>query len=132
MRGGGGGTGFFFLRCHADWACAEAAKAGKMTRNRRRVNMGQSPERLCWFAWKVDPHLVFWPDVWVDDGEAGQIVGAASLFDAGVGVFQNLINAHGVHLATVVVTAINGVPKLAVRGLPAPIGGPERAGGPLL
>jgi hypothetical protein len=35
----------------------------------------------------VDPHLVFWPDVWVDDGETGKIIGAASLFDDGAGVF---------------------------------------------
>src|SRR5437899_10806342 len=98
MRGGGGGTGFFFLRCHADWACAEAGKAGKMTRNRRRVNMGQSPERLCWFAWKVDPHPVFLPDVWVDDGEAVKIVGSASLFNVGMGDFHRHINGNGIRL----------------------------------
>src|SRR5437868_1342403 len=132
MRGGGGGTGFFFLRCHPDWACAEAAKAGKMTRNRRRVNMGQSLERLCWFAWKVDPHLVFGPDVWVDDGEAGKIIGAASLLNDGIGVLQNLINSHGVHLTTVVVAGLNGVLEIAAGSLGGQIIGDDIAGAALL
>ncbi len=88
--------------------------------------------RRHWFAWKVDPHLVFWPYVWVDDGEAGKIVGAASLFDDGVGVFQNLINGHGVHLATVVVTGLNGVLKVAAGGLRGQVVGDDVAGAALL
>src|SRR5258708_2421152 len=132
MSGGGGGTGFFFLRGHTVWAAAEAAKAGERTRNLRRVNMGQSPGRLRWFAWKVDPHLVFGPDVRVDDGEAGKIVGAASLFDDGVGVFQNLIHGHRVHLATVIVTGLNGVLEVAAGGLGGPVVGDDVAGAALL
>jgi hypothetical protein len=80
----------------------------------------------------MDPHLVFWPDVWIDNGEAGKIVGAAGLFDDGVGVFQNLIDGHGVHLATVVVTGLNGVLKVPAGGLGSEVVGDDIAGAALL
>src|SRR5206468_5147192 len=88
--------------------------------------------RLCWFAWKVDPHLVFWPNLWVYDGEAGEIVGAANLFDDRIGVFQNLVDGHGVHLPTVVVTGLNGVLEIAAGGLGGQIIGDNVAGAALL
>src|SRR5258706_8481557 len=80
----------------------------------------------------VYPYLVFGPDVRVDDGEAGKIVGAASLFDDGVGVFQNLIHGHRVHLATVIVTGLNGVLEVAAGGLGGQVIGDDVAGAALL
>ena len=53
----------------------------------------------------------------VDDGKTGKIVGAAGLFDDGVGVFENLIDGHGVHLATVIVSGLNGVLEIPTGGL---------------
>src|SRR5271168_4833770 len=78
---------------------------------------GKSPGRLRWFAWKVNPHLVFGPYVWVDDGETGKIVGAASLFDDGVGVFEDLVDGHGIHFAAIVVAGLDGVLEVAASGL---------------
>jgi hypothetical protein len=94
---------------HVAKARADAAKAANTTRNRRRENMDQTPGRLCWFAWKMNAQLVLGPDIRVDDGKAGKIVGAASFFYDGAGVFENLIDRHGVHLPAIVVTGLDGV-----------------------
>ena len=48
---------------------------------------------------------------------AGKIIGAASLLNDGIGVLQNLINSHGVHLTTVVVAGLNGVLEIAAGSL---------------
>jgi len=76
----------------------------------------------------VDPHLVFRPNIRIDDGEAGKIVGATCLFDNGVGVLEDLVDGHGVHLATVVVSRLDGVLKIPASGLGGQIVGDNVTG----
>src|SRR5271154_288842 len=103
-----------------------------MMRNLRRVNMGNPSGTLRWFTWKVDPHLVFGPYVWIDDRETGKIVGAACLFDDGVGVLEDLVNSHGVHLAAVIVAGLDGVLEVAASGLGSKVVGDDVAGAAFL
>src|SRR5271156_2310518 len=103
-----------------------------MMRNLRRVNMGNPSGTLRWFTWKVDPHLVFGPYVWIDDGETGKIVGAACFFDDGVGVLEDLVDGHGVHLAAVIIAGLDGVLEVAASGLGSKVVGDDVAGAAFL
>ena len=76
----------------------------------------------------MDPHLVFRPDIRVDDGEARKIVGATCFFDNGVGVLEDLVDGHGVHLATVVVSGLDGVLKVPASGLGSQVVGDNVTG----
>jgi hypothetical protein len=66
----------------------------------------------------MDSHLVFGPDVVVDNGKAWKIIGAAGFFHDRVGVVEDLFNGHGVHLATVVVARLDGVLEVTATIVP--------------
>lgn len=60
------------------------------------------------------------------------MVGAASLFDDGVGVFEDLIDGHSVHFAAVVVAGSDGMLEVAAGGLGGEVVGDDVAGAALL
>ena len=71
---------------------------------------------------------VFGLDVVADDGERGQIIGAAGLLDDGVGVLKHLVDGHGVHLAAVVVAGFDGGLEVAAGRLGGEVVGDDEAG----
>lgn len=123
---------FLFAKGRAAKARSAAAKAGRTTRNLRRVSIGRGPRGLGRFAGKMNLHLVLWPDVLVDHGEAGKIVGTAGLFDDGFGVVENLFDGHRVHLTAVVVAGLNGMLEIAAGSLGGKIVGDDVACATLL
>jgi hypothetical protein len=70
--------------------------------------------------------------VFVDDGQAGQVGGAAGLLDDGVGVVEDLVDGHGVHLAAVVVAGLDGLLEVAAGDLGGEVVGDDLAGAALL
>ena len=80
----------------------------------------------------MDSHLIFRPDVLVDDGQAGQFRGAAGLANDGVGVGEDLVDGHGVHLTTVVVAGLNSLLEVATGDLGGEVVGDDVAGTALL
>jgi hypothetical protein len=60
------------------------------------------------------------------------MIGAANLFDDCVGVFEDLVDGHGVHLAAVVVAGLDGVLEIAAGGLGGEVVGNDVAGPTLL
>ena len=60
------------------------------------------------------------------------MVSAASLFDDGVRVFEDLVDCHSVHFAAVVVAGLDGVLKVATGCLGGKIVGDDVAGAALL
>src|SRR5258708_33752280 len=101
---------------------AGTAKAGKRTRNLRRVSM-IVPRGLSWLAWEVDCEFILGPYVVVDDGGAGELIGAARFSDDGIGVLEDLFDGHGVHLAAGVVAGLDGGLGGAAGGLGGEGGG---------
>src|SRR5258708_35305970 len=97
-------------------AMAGTVKAGKRTRNLRRVSM-IVPRGLSWLAWEVNCEFFIGPYVVVDDGEAGELIGAARFSDDGIGVLEDLFGGHGVHLGAVVVARLDCVREVAAGGL---------------
>src|SRR5258708_32288393 len=112
-------------------AMAGTVKAGKRTRNLRRVSM-IVPRGLSWLAWEVNCEFFIGPYVVVDDGEAGELIGAARFSDDGIGVLEDLFDGHGVHLAAVVVAGLDGVLEVAAGGLGGEVVGDDVAGAALL
>ena len=65
-------------------------------------------------------------------GRLGSLVGASGLADYGVGVFEDLVDGHGVHLAAVVVAGLDGGFEVAAGGLGGEVVGDDEAGAALL
>jgi hypothetical protein len=76
----------------------------------------------------MDLHFILGPQVFVDHGEAGKIVGAAGFLDDGIGVFEHLLDGHRVHLAAVVVTGLDGMLEVTPGSLCGEIVGDDVAG----
>jgi hypothetical protein len=58
--------------------------------------------------------------------------GAAGFLDDGVGVVEDLVDGHGVHLAAVVVAGLDGLLEVAAGGLGGEVVGDDLAGAALL
>jgi len=80
----------------------------------------------------MDFHLVFRTDVLVDDGQTGQICGVASLANDRIGVGEDFVDGHRVHLAAVVVAGLDGVFKIATGDLCREVVGDDLTGTVLL